>query len=250
MKTKLIKDSSLLIYRDEGFIWSDSSKLTDESAEIKFNCYDSINEMKIDFGYQSDSGKRYFRNLKLDINKMIELRNFLTEQIENSICTREDYYFINYNPFFDDFFSTSKEINIEFVNNIELSGYRLEFFKYNKTFSKEDYFVNIKQANKSRNVVYGKIYKTNWRHKHLVETIYDIDRYSRQFWSKTIEIKNEKENYYADLFSTRYNPILPNKRLTKEEKLEFYKKLEEQKYPTEYLVKMKIKFKLEDKAKG
>lgn len=238
MNTKLKNDSSMLIYRGAGYIWSDNAQLFDTGAHVKFEPYDSWRqELKISFGYKSESGKRYFRDMKVDMNKVIELRNFLNKQIENSTYETNDYHFINYNPLLDISEVKRKGLEVEFVSDLQLTGYKLEFLE--PRWGKEALLVDIKFTDKSEDEVYCKIYKTNWKSKFIVETLFDFDESLRQYLPTKIELTSEEDDYYVDLFALEASYAFQERNLTSEEKEALIKGLNKQEYPEDYINKIK-----------
>lgn len=238
MKAKLKNDSSILIYRGSGYIWSDNAQLMDTGAHVKFEPYDSWRkELRISFGYKSESGKRYFRDMKMDMNKVIELRNFLNRQIENSTYETNDYHFINYNPLLDISEIRRKDLEIEFVSDLQLNGYKLEFLE--PRWGKEDLLINMKFTDNSEDEIYCKIYKTNWKSKFMVETLFDFDEALRQYLPTKIELISGEDEYYADLFALESRYAFEDRNLTSEEQETLIKGLNKQNYPKEYINKIK-----------
>ena len=161
----------------------------------------------------------------------------LSRQIENSRYETNDYHFISYNPLLDISEIKRKDLEVEFVDNLQLTGYKLEILEIH--WDKEAPLINIKYTGKSQDEVYCKIYKTNWKSKFIIETLFDIDESLRQYWPKKIKLINGENNYYADLFALKPNYVFQERNLTLEEQEALIQALNRQQYPKEYIDKIK-----------
>ena len=160
--------NSITFKRGRGGTWSgDDQWLPDNKAIIKFLTNNLNNsELLIVFGYTSPSGKYYGRELELDISKVIKLRNYLNNVIEESIGKKYTYWTPT-NPFIQ-----SKIQNIEAVRFHSIL--KINNFKYCINRSKNDELIFDLTPSSSKCLkIYLPVYKVERKILTEIEEIYD-----------------------------------------------------------------------------
>ena len=199
-KTKLkITKKSLKISRIRGGIWSGNSFLTDSGASFEIgSSLNKKNKLNINFGYNSDTEKSYYRDIEIERYQIIELRDHLNSVI-NSCIPDEHYYYICIDPRRLSYLE-SIAINKK-SETVILRGYALEVYetRTSKVARKEkEILFNIITTGNQEDILTLPLLKFNRKDRTHIENIYDlgVDEKSKSYFIEEMVLKNDSNGEF------------------------------------------------------
>jgi hypothetical protein len=191
----LIKNAknSFTVYRHGGISHSVNNNGSlqmqeDNGAQITFSkCFTNSDEyVHVLFGYSTEY-KSFYRDMELTYGQIIELRDYLTNCIDNHF--RKYFYVFVYDEFINHKKFSKKIKSAEFVSIHKLTCKKLVF---NIPDNRQGYKPNLSSFNcRNDNVVWGVIYKFDANEKSYLDSLFKVNG---DVTSQTITCKIENDN--------------------------------------------------------
>lgn len=175
-----------------------TNDLPDNGADISFIKNIENSRIKVAFGYDSPLSKRYGRELNLNLNQIVELRNFLNTFIEDRMNYREYYYLFLYgHPNDDNVLNEIKTYRLKYYTKI--GGFWFDFQMGRSKYMDIGLCPNIIRS--PRRTVQGILYK-------IEKSDFNPSSYLFSMNLKFVEMKGVK---YEDDPTTVYTVITADK---------------------------------------
>lgn len=249
MAAKINKtDSKFKIYREGEVDWIVSEKgyeqtIEDNGAELNLSYSKALSMFRLYFGYKGVSGNAFKRDIYINLEQVISLRNFLNEYIEKVAMKDKYFEFITYDSSI--LFNKIESIvpSVQVIGKKEIKRRKLVFYRngeYGPTLA------NIEYSSNEEDVVWGVLYKIDLVEKKKIDSV--MKGYFKSF--NLNRFNTESDNGFGE-HKNAYS-LDDTTGLVKNKPYNWYKKLmvkgaEENGFPKDYIKKLKSIQSEEDK---